>query len=489
MIVCIIQARTGSTRLPRKVLKQILGKPMLSLQLERVKKSKLIDLVIVATTTKKEDDSIVVLTKDMGVDCFRGSEDDVLDRYYHAAKKGGADIVIRLMADCPLSDPGVIDETIEYFLKNKNKIDYTSKPINYPEGLDVEIFSFEALEHAWKEAVLPSEREHVTPYIYNHPEIFDIQILKGCKDDLSMMHWSVDTLEDFKFVTKIFEKLYPLNHLFSKDDILCMLRDSPELLKLGSGGTGYEGYKKSIIEDKEYKKKSKIYEKLIGFKPEVLILLSAGTVRETGEDSKVFYRSTRVDEGDGFGTLFGEARVIATAELAKHFSKTEIITTSKRPTGKITHAQIIRDELENLSINRGRILLEEESNDTLSQIGETLKIVCEKGWRNVVFITNEYQISRAKAMYKHFGELSFVNKDTKSAVGELKSSEVKVSFVSAEDVLPYRDHSFIKVIDKMKKTDNYKKRLENEQRGVKMVLSGEYGKKESASEDKIERQM
>ena len=166
---------------------------MLSHQIERVKRSRLIDKIVIATTDKSDDDPIISITEEAEVGYFRGSENDVLDRYYRTAKKEKADIVIRLTGDCPLADPAVIDETIDYFLKRQPKIDYISKPLNYPEGLDVEIFSFSALERAWKNATKPSEREHVTPYIYNHPKIFKVKRWRNDKNDYSSMHWSVDT--------------------------------------------------------------------------------------------------------------------------------------------------------------------------------------------------------------------------------------------------------------------------------------------------------
>jgi spore coat polysaccharide biosynthesis protein SpsF len=260
MIVGIIQARTGSTRLPKKVLKEILGKSMLERMLERVNESVKLDAIVVATTHKKEDDEIVKIAEKLGLGIFRGDEKDVLDRFYNAAKENEADIVVRMTGDCPLMDPEVIDEVIWHFLKaNKEKnVDYTSTPVNYPEGLDIEAFSFNALETAWKNAKLPSEREHVTQYIQKHPELFKKEIWRKEKnkdekreEDNSKMHWSVDTEKDFEFVTKIYEALYPINNFFSKDDILEYLKKHPEMLAINKGGTGYEGLEKSLKEDKE----------------------------------------------------------------------------------------------------------------------------------------------------------------------------------------------------------------------------------------------
>lgn len=254
-IVAIIQARTGSARLPNKVLRPILEKPMLVHMIERVQKSKILDMIIVATTDKIVDDAIAQLAQECGVRCFRGDENDVLDRFYKAAKEADANIVVRLTGDCPLHDSAVVDEVVEHFLTHT--LEYTHAPANYPEGLDTEVFSFKALERAWKEGKLPSEREHVTLYIRNHPEIFHVdEMWRNGEQDYSTMHWSVDTEQDFDFVTKIFEQLYPITPSFSKDDVLALLAQRPELLEINKGGTGYEGLAKSLREDKEFKKRS-----------------------------------------------------------------------------------------------------------------------------------------------------------------------------------------------------------------------------------------
>lgn len=250
MIVAIIQARVGSTRLPGKVLMPILGEPMLARMIERIKRTKMLDAIIVATTDTYEDDATAELVKKCGVQVFRGDENDVLDRFYKAGKEAGADTVVRLTGDCVLHDPQVIDEVIGRFVEKK--VDYTGTPKNYPEGLDTEVFTFSALERAWKEAKLPSEREHVTPYIKNHPELFRIdEKWENDIGDYSRMHWSVDTQADFDFVTKIFEQLYPMNPSFTKDDILALLVEHPEYLQINKGGTGYEGLTKSLKEDED----------------------------------------------------------------------------------------------------------------------------------------------------------------------------------------------------------------------------------------------
>jgi len=252
--VAIIQARMGSTRLPGKILKPILKKPMLKHMLERVKRAKKIDAIIIATTDAREDDVVVRLVERTEVGVFRGNEKDVLDRFYKAAQEVGANIVVRLTGDCPLMDPEVIDHVVSHFEEGGSAMDYCSTPRNYSEGLDIEVFSFVALEKAWKKARLPSEREHVTPYIKSHSESFKIESWREGEGNNSKMHWSVDTAEDFEFVTKIFEQLYPINPSFNKDDVLALLAEHPEYLDINKGGTGYEGFAKSLEEDMIYKK-------------------------------------------------------------------------------------------------------------------------------------------------------------------------------------------------------------------------------------------
>lgn len=257
MILAIIQARMGSTRLPRKIIKPIIGRPMLSHMLERVKRAQKVDVIVVATTVNREDDETEKVVRRCGVGVFRGSEKDVLDRYYYAAKNAGAKTntaIMVLLADCPLHDPTVIDEGVEHFLNAADEMAYAGTVLNYPEGLDFNIFTFTALEEAWKNAKLPSEREHVTRYFINRPLRFRAIQWKTGKRDNSQMHWSVDTPADFEFVTKIFEYLYPTNSNFSKDDVLKLLEKHPELLDINKGGTGYEGLAKSLKEDEEFKK-------------------------------------------------------------------------------------------------------------------------------------------------------------------------------------------------------------------------------------------
>jgi spore coat polysaccharide biosynthesis protein SpsF len=252
-IGAIIQARRGSKRLPDKIMKPLSGKPILWHVVERVSYSKLIDGVVVATTTNRIDDIVDELCKKNNFSLFRGSEDDVLDRYYQCAKEYNIKNIVRITADCPLIDPNVIDIVIQYFLDNK--FDYVSNRIEptYPDGLDVEVFSYETLEKTWKETTLPSDREHVTTYIENHPERFKISNVKQ-NIDLSYLRWTVDYKKDLEVVKEIYKKLYSKKHMFLMEDVLQLLEKRPKLNKINAGIQRNEGILLSKKNDKIVKR-------------------------------------------------------------------------------------------------------------------------------------------------------------------------------------------------------------------------------------------
>lgn len=251
MILAILQARFSSTRLPGKVLKPILGVPMLTHQIQRIKRATLIDHLIVATSTEDSDKAIANLADKIEVNCFRGNLDDVLDRFYQAAYPLNPIHIVRLTGDCPLCDPVLIDQIIQYHLDNK--FDYTTNAIEatYPDGLDVEIFSFKALTEAWQEAKLLSQREHVTPFINKQPQRYKISHYKNDRD-LSALRWTVDEPLDFELVTKIYEGLYPQNPKFSTQDILDFLELNPQLKTLNTCYQRNEGYQKSLLADQQF---------------------------------------------------------------------------------------------------------------------------------------------------------------------------------------------------------------------------------------------
>jgi spore coat polysaccharide biosynthesis protein SpsF len=229
----IIQARMGSTRLPGKVMKDLKGKSVLWHVIERVKQAKNIDQIIIATTTHKRDKIIFDKAKKWGVKAYQGSEEDVLARYYGAANKYEVNTVIRITSDCPLIDPQVIDEIVEYYHNN----DYTlvtnaGDDLNkrtYPRGLDTEVFSFDVLEKAYNKAEKKYQREHVTPYIYENYN--DILYYKN-NEDLSNYRITLDTKEDFELIKVLYDKLYQGKHDFYLKDIIEVFKKNPELINI-----------------------------------------------------------------------------------------------------------------------------------------------------------------------------------------------------------------------------------------------------------------
>lgn len=231
--LAIVQARTTSTRLPGKVLMPILGKPMLALQLERMRRAAALDGMVIATTTNAADEPIVALCERDAVPCFRGSEHDVLSRYAGAAQAFEADTIVRVTSDCPLIEPGLIDQAVGIFNDAQGQLDYVSNMLEprFPYGLAVEVFSREALEQAHRGAVQDAEREHVTPYIYWRPEQFRLRAMLH-RENLSHHRWTVDTPEDFELVTRIFTALYPENPQFNMHHVLQLLENNPAWLEI-----------------------------------------------------------------------------------------------------------------------------------------------------------------------------------------------------------------------------------------------------------------
>ncbi len=246
----IIQVRCGSTRLPGKALLKVLDKTILEYVVERVKKAETVDQVIIATTKNKDDLKIAELAGNIGISVYRGSENDVLDRFYKTAHSLGLKHIVRITADCPLIDPIVIDSVVDSYFRTK--ADYSSNTLEetFPDGEDAEVFSFKALSIAWKNAALSSEREHVTPYIRNHPDIFKLVNVKSA-ENLYGKRWTLDRNEDFDFIKTILEALYPHNPYFSMQDVLKFLKDNPSLEKMNKDIVRNEGYLKSLKEDRE----------------------------------------------------------------------------------------------------------------------------------------------------------------------------------------------------------------------------------------------
>ena len=234
-VVIIVQARTGSTRLPGKILKKIRERPLLEYLLERLKRVEKSNEICVATTTKVQEQPILDICSRMSVKTFRGSEEDVLERYFLAAQEFKADAIVRVTSDCPLIDPVEIDRLIKYYLENSDRYDYIADGLerSYPVGMGAEIFSFEALRKAHENAKSKSEREHVTPYIHRNPDLFRLGNI-AYKEDQKDHRWTVDTPEDFELITKIIESLYPTKPEFTIEDILHLFEKNPQWKKINS---------------------------------------------------------------------------------------------------------------------------------------------------------------------------------------------------------------------------------------------------------------
>ncbi len=263
-IVVFVQARMGSSRLPGKIIKKVNDKELLIHQIERIKKAKTVNQVVVITTTKKEDDFIVELCKNFSIDYYRGSEKDLLDRHYHAAKKFKADFVVKIPSDSPLTDSNIIDEVLNLWIKNPEKYDYVSNfhPPTFPDGLDVEGCPMEILEIAWKDAAKNYEREHTFPYIWDNPDKFKIgNIINRYGNMFTTYRWTLDYKEDFDFIKEVFVN-FKDNQNFQMSDVLNFLDENPKIKTINEMHNGINWYRNTEGELKtvqrfEYKKENK----------------------------------------------------------------------------------------------------------------------------------------------------------------------------------------------------------------------------------------
>jgi spore coat polysaccharide biosynthesis protein SpsF len=227
-VVAIIQARMGSTRLPGKVLMDLAGESMLARVVNRCSRAATLHEVAVAATTQPADEAIARLCAERGWPCFRGSEDDVLDRYERAAETCNADAVVRITSDCPLIEPAIIDRTVREFLKRRPDADYACNFLpdrTFPRGLDVEVIGRDALNRAWREDRNPAWREHATEYVLHHPELFRIHGVTNDRD-YSHQRWTVDKAEDLAFVRRIYGHFG--HDRFSWLDVLGILAEHPD---------------------------------------------------------------------------------------------------------------------------------------------------------------------------------------------------------------------------------------------------------------------
>ena len=244
--IAVVQARMGSTRLPAKVMRTLVGKPVLWHVINRLSFCRRLEGIVVATSTHPEDDVIEQWCGDQGVRCFRGSEQDVLGRYYEAAQFYDADPVVRITGDCPVIDPTVVDEVVEGFYEGQ--VHVYSLGGDFPDGLDCEVFAFWVLKETWQRARLPSEREHVSPYMYKHPEQFRVGCLEKF-ENLGHHRWTLDEEADLHFLQALFSRLYREECPFLTEDILALLDREPDLMDVNREMVRNEGYLRSLQAD------------------------------------------------------------------------------------------------------------------------------------------------------------------------------------------------------------------------------------------------
>lgn len=252
MIGCIIQARLGSNRFPKKILHLLDDdNTVLDYVVSQLKISKSLDKIILATSTLNQDDILQDIAKNNNLEFFRGSETDVLDRYFNCAKFFSLDIIVRVTSDCPLIDPKILDKAIEIFCSSDFDILTTNQPYTFPDGLGFEIFSFNALKKIAETATLFSEREHVTPFFYNNPNDFKIFNYQN-KTNLSHIRCTIDYPDDLILVQELVKRIK--NRPILIKDIILEYEKDPQLMKINDSHKPLEGYKKSLLEDDIIKK-------------------------------------------------------------------------------------------------------------------------------------------------------------------------------------------------------------------------------------------
>jgi len=234
-VIIIVQARMGSTRLPGKLFKEVLNKPLLAYLTERLNRVKRADALLIATTVNPQDQKIVDFCKANEIPYFRGSEEDVLNRYLKASCGAAADIIVRVCSDCPLIDPAVVDEVINFYLEYYPLYDYVSNTLTrtFPRGMDVEIFSFQSLKDAAQRAFYPEEREHVTLYFNRHQDSYKLGNVLY-KHDESQHRWTLDTEEDFLLISKVLTAIYPGKPQFTLQDLLQLFQEHPEWAQINA---------------------------------------------------------------------------------------------------------------------------------------------------------------------------------------------------------------------------------------------------------------
>ena len=230
MIGAVVQARMGSTRLPGKVLMPAAGKPLLAHLLERLGRARMVETMLVATSDDVRDDPVAALCSSLGVEVFRGSEHDVLDRYYQAARGAGIDLVVRITADCPLVDPAIVDAMVQYAVEHRGEFDLVTnrRPLTFPDGLDLDVIPIDALAQAWREAREPMQREHVIPWFWDTGR--RLHNLEHPANLYAEHRWTLDYAEDYALIRRVIEELTPVfGSTFAMEDVLAFMADHPDV--------------------------------------------------------------------------------------------------------------------------------------------------------------------------------------------------------------------------------------------------------------------
>ena len=227
-IVAIVQARTGSTRLPEKVFLPLCGKPLIWHIIQRVRMSNFVNQIVLATSTNKKDDHLVEWAKNENINIYRGSEEDVLARFYETAINTNADVIVRVTGDDPFKDPEIIDIGIKIFIENRLNFISNNNPPSFPEGLDVEVFDMDTLKLAYNNSTDAFEREHVTQYMYRNSKIIKMQNFRN-KENKSNLRWTIDTEIDYKMAKIVYENLYKEGEIFKYKEIIDYIENFPHV--------------------------------------------------------------------------------------------------------------------------------------------------------------------------------------------------------------------------------------------------------------------
>lgn len=456
--LCIIQARTGSTRMPNKVLFKVSGVSMLEYMVKRLSLSKKINKIVIATSVNKKDESIESLCDKIGISCFRGSEDDVLDRYYQCILKyKNYENIIRLTGDCPLIDPKVVDEVITFFEKNF-KLDYASNVIKrtFPQGMDVEIFKREALYESAQKAILPAEREHMDEYVLNHK-----RFKKGnfsAAYNFSHFRLTLDYNEDFE-VIKFLIKNSKLTDSYLR--YVSLLSRSPQMMfKNINYNIENDLLKSWNLFNKEFKLADKNNQKII-------VVLGGALKKDVGG-----WRTTNFDEGDNFGLSGDRLRVVAASFIIKSLNNNNFLVIASGGKGQYRNipgapnlSAVVKKELIALGVPADKIVEENKSNNTYEQLMELKKMIKARKLQEVIIISNKHHLPRIKVMIQYDAELKQMSRQV----------NIGLKLVAAEDIiLKYEPSRWKKVVAKAFASQAMKQRIKLEKQGVAQIKNGTY---------------